>query len=59
MTAKLIISDSASGWNQGIYLAPSHGSETISDAVGDEGETTMDFLPKKIKVNKIHFYFFE
>ncbi|KAM3822321.1 A-kinase anchor protein 9 isoform 3-T3 [Vipera latastei] len=41
--------DSASGWNQGIYLAPSHGSETISDAVGDEGETTMDFLPKKIK----------
>ncbi|XP_029139848.1 A-kinase anchor protein 9 [Protobothrops mucrosquamatus] len=41
--------DSASGWNQGTYLAPSHGSETISDAVGDEGETTMDFLPNKIK----------
>ncbi|XP_039213603.1 A-kinase anchor protein 9 isoform X3 [Crotalus tigris] len=44
-----LISDSASGWNQGTYLAPSHGSETISDAVEDEGETTMDFLPNKIK----------
>ncbi|KAM6449906.1 A-kinase anchor protein 9 isoform 3-T3 [Liasis olivaceus] len=41
--------DSASDWNQGTYLVPSHGSETISDAVGDEGETTIDFLPKKIK----------
>ncbi|KAL7976552.1 hypothetical protein Chor_008501 [Crotalus horridus] len=44
-----LISDSASGWNQGTYLAPNHGSETISDAVEDEGETTMDFLPNKIK----------
>uniref|UniRef100_A0A8C6YAM2 A-kinase anchoring protein 9 n=1 Tax=Naja naja TaxID=35670 RepID=A0A8C6YAM2_NAJNA len=42
-------SDSASDWNQGTYLTPSHGSETISDAVGEEGETTMDFLPQKIK----------
>uniref|UniRef100_A0A8C6YFI2 A-kinase anchoring protein 9 n=1 Tax=Naja naja TaxID=35670 RepID=A0A8C6YFI2_NAJNA len=40
---------SASDWNQGTYLTPSHGSETISDAVGEEGETTMDFLPQKIK----------
>ncbi|XP_034258140.1 A-kinase anchor protein 9 isoform X2 [Pantherophis guttatus] len=40
--------DSASDWNQETYLTPSHGSETISDAVGEEGET-MDFLPKKIK----------
>uniref|UniRef100_A0A670ZEE9 A-kinase anchoring protein 9 n=1 Tax=Pseudonaja textilis TaxID=8673 RepID=A0A670ZEE9_PSETE len=44
-----IISDSASDWNQGTYPTPSHGSETISDAVGEEGETTMDFLPQKIK----------
>uniref|UniRef100_A0A670ZJ51 A-kinase anchoring protein 9 n=1 Tax=Pseudonaja textilis TaxID=8673 RepID=A0A670ZJ51_PSETE len=42
-------SDSASDWNQGTYPTPSHGSETISDAVGEEGETTMDFLPQKIK----------
>ncbi|XP_058035562.1 A-kinase anchor protein 9 isoform X4 [Ahaetulla prasina] len=42
-------SDSASDWNQGTYLTPNHGSETISDAVEEEDETTMDFLPKKIK----------
>ncbi|XP_070584247.1 A-kinase anchor protein 9 [Erythrolamprus reginae] len=42
-------SDPASDWNQGTYVTPSHGSETISDVVREEGETTMDFLPKKIE----------
>ncbi|XP_063159680.1 A-kinase anchor protein 9 isoform X2 [Candoia aspera] len=41
--------DSASDWNQGRYLAPNHGPESISDTVGDERETAIDFLPKKIK----------
>ncbi|XP_054847856.1 A-kinase anchor protein 9 isoform X2 [Eublepharis macularius] len=42
-------SDSSSDWSQGVYLAPSQGSDTVSEEIGDEGETSADFLPKKIK----------
>ncbi|NXM37386.1 AKAP9 protein, partial [Oxyruncus cristatus] len=39
-------SDSSSDWSQGMYLAQTQGSDTISEGI-DEGET--DLLPKKIK----------
>ncbi|XP_019363947.1 PREDICTED: A-kinase anchor protein 9 isoform X4 [Gavialis gangeticus] len=42
-------SDSSSDWGQGIYAAPSQGSDTISEGMGDEGEASTDLLPKKIK----------
>ncbi|KAM6281249.1 A-kinase anchor protein 9 isoform 2-T2 [Porphyrio hochstetteri] len=41
-------SDSSSDWSQGMYLAQTQGSDTISEGV-DEGETSTDLLPKKIK----------
>ncbi|NXL99764.1 AKAP9 protein, partial [Tyrannus savana] len=41
-------SDSSSDWSQGMYLAPTQGSDTISEGI-DEGETSTDLLPKKIK----------
>ncbi|XP_027604935.2 A-kinase anchor protein 9 isoform X2 [Pipra filicauda] len=41
-------SDSSSDWSQGIYLAQTQGSDTISEGI-DEGETSADLLPKKIK----------
>ncbi|XP_030300009.1 A-kinase anchor protein 9 [Calypte anna] len=41
-------SDSSSDWSQGIYLAQTQGSDTISEGI-DEGETSTDLLPKKIK----------
>ncbi|NWS53452.1 AKAP9 protein, partial [Chunga burmeisteri] len=41
-------SDSSSDWSQGMYLAQTQVSETISEEI-DEGETSTDLLPKKIK----------
>ncbi|NWS66695.1 AKAP9 protein, partial [Crotophaga sulcirostris] len=41
-------SDSSSDWSQGMYLAQTQGSDVISEGT-DEGETSTDLLPKKIK----------
>ncbi|NWV14986.1 AKAP9 protein, partial [Ptilonorhynchus violaceus] len=41
-------SDSSSDWSQGMYLAQTQGSDTISEGI-DEGGTSTDLLPKKIK----------
>uniref|UniRef100_A0A8C4XUX6 A-kinase anchoring protein 9 n=1 Tax=Falco tinnunculus TaxID=100819 RepID=A0A8C4XUX6_FALTI len=41
-------SDSSSDWSQGMYLAQTQGSDMISEGI-DEGETSADLLPKKIK----------
>ncbi|XP_068260550.1 A-kinase anchor protein 9 isoform X3 [Nyctibius grandis] len=41
-------SDSSSDWSQGMYLAQTQGSDTISEGA-EEGETSTDLLPKKIK----------
>ncbi|NWW49990.1 AKAP9 protein, partial [Pedionomus torquatus] len=41
-------SDSGSEWSQRMYLAQTQGSDTISEGI-DEGETSTDLLPKKIK----------
>lgn len=43
------ILDSSSDWSQGMYLAQTQGSDTISEGP-DEGETSTDLLPQKIKV---------
>uniref|UniRef100_A0A8D2LNS6 A-kinase anchoring protein 9 n=1 Tax=Varanus komodoensis TaxID=61221 RepID=A0A8D2LNS6_VARKO len=42
-------SDSSSDWSQGGYLIPGQGSDAISEGIEDEGGTSTDFLPKKIK----------
>uniref|UniRef100_A0A8C8BDY7 A-kinase anchoring protein 9 n=1 Tax=Otus sunia TaxID=257818 RepID=A0A8C8BDY7_9STRI len=39
---------SSSDWSQGMYLAQTQGSDMISEGI-DEGETSTDLLPKKIK----------
>ncbi|NXJ67517.1 AKAP9 protein, partial [Rostratula benghalensis] len=41
-------SDSSSDWSQRMYLAQTQGSDVISEGI-DEGETSTDLLPKKIK----------
>ncbi|NXN18112.1 AKAP9 protein, partial [Indicator maculatus] len=41
-------SDSSSDWSQGMYLAQTQGSDTVSEGI-DEGEASTDLLPKKIK----------
>ncbi|XP_053916677.1 A-kinase anchor protein 9 isoform X2 [Cuculus canorus] len=41
-------SDSSSDWSQGVYLAQTQGSDVIAEGI-DEGETSTDLLPKKIK----------
>ncbi|NXI56853.1 AKAP9 protein, partial [Chloroceryle aenea] len=41
-------SDSSSDWSQGMCLAQTQGSDTISEGI-DEGEASTDLLPKKIK----------
>ncbi|XP_072710392.1 A-kinase anchor protein 9 isoform X4 [Ciconia boyciana] len=41
-------SDSSSDWSQGMYLAQTQGPDMISEGI-DEGETSTDLLPKKIK----------
>uniref|UniRef100_A0A8C8VNJ0 A-kinase anchoring protein 9 n=1 Tax=Pelusios castaneus TaxID=367368 RepID=A0A8C8VNJ0_9SAUR len=42
-------SDSSSDWSQGIYLTQSQGSDTVSEGLGEDDETSTDLLPKKIK----------
>uniref|UniRef100_A0ABM5GNN4 A-kinase anchor protein 9 isoform X4 n=1 Tax=Pogona vitticeps TaxID=103695 RepID=A0ABM5GNN4_9SAUR len=42
-------SDSSSDWSQGAYHVPNQGSDTVSEELGDEGEASTEFLPKKIK----------
>ncbi|XP_062982917.1 A-kinase anchor protein 9 isoform X3 [Elgaria multicarinata webbii] len=42
-------SDSSSDWSQGGYLVPGQGSDIVSEGIEDEGGTSTDFLPKKIK----------
>uniref|UniRef100_A0A8B9CB60 A-kinase anchoring protein 9 n=1 Tax=Anser brachyrhynchus TaxID=132585 RepID=A0A8B9CB60_9AVES len=42
------ILDSSSDWSQGMYLAQTQGSDTISEGI-DEGETSADLLPQKIQ----------
>uniref|UniRef100_A0A667G958 A-kinase anchoring protein 9 n=1 Tax=Lynx canadensis TaxID=61383 RepID=A0A667G958_LYNCA len=41
--------DSGSDWGQGIYLTQSQGFDTASEDRGDEGESSTDSFPKKIK----------
>ncbi|XP_062425086.1 A-kinase anchor protein 9 isoform X2 [Rhea pennata] len=41
-------SDSSSDWSQGTYLAQTQGSDAVSEGI-DEGETSTDLLPQKIK----------
>ncbi|XP_074938908.1 A-kinase anchor protein 9 isoform X2 [Phalacrocorax aristotelis] len=41
-------SDSSSDWSQGMYVAQTQGSDMISEGM-DEGGTSTDLLPKKIK----------
>lgn len=45
------ILDSSSDWSQGMYLAQTQGSDTVSEGI-DEGESSTDLLPKKIKVKQ-------
>uniref|UniRef100_A0A8C3WCN3 A-kinase anchoring protein 9 n=1 Tax=Catagonus wagneri TaxID=51154 RepID=A0A8C3WCN3_9CETA len=42
-------SDSGSDWSQGIYLTQSQGFDTASEGRGEEGESSADSFPKKIK----------
>ncbi|XP_043823210.1 A-kinase anchor protein 9 isoform X2 [Dromiciops gliroides] len=42
-------SDSGSDWSQGVYLTQSQGFDTASDGPGEEGESSTDSFPKKIK----------
>uniref|UniRef100_A0A8D1ICV7 A-kinase anchoring protein 9 n=1 Tax=Sus scrofa TaxID=9823 RepID=A0A8D1ICV7_PIG len=42
-------SDSGSDWGQGIYLTQSQGFDTASEGRGEEGESSADSFPKKIK----------
>uniref|UniRef100_A0A2R8MIX4 A-kinase anchoring protein 9 n=1 Tax=Callithrix jacchus TaxID=9483 RepID=A0A2R8MIX4_CALJA len=41
--------DSGSDWGQGIYLTHSQGFDTASEGRGEEGESSIDSFPKKIK----------
>uniref|UniRef100_A0A8C3JWW7 A-kinase anchoring protein 9 n=1 Tax=Calidris pygmaea TaxID=425635 RepID=A0A8C3JWW7_9CHAR len=49
-------SDSSSDWSQRMYLAQTQESDTISEGI-DEGETSTDLLPKKIKglLRAVHY----
>ncbi|XP_006834457.1 PREDICTED: A-kinase anchor protein 9 [Chrysochloris asiatica] len=42
-------SDSGSDWGQGIYLTQSQGFDAASEGQGEEGESSTDSFPKKIK----------
>ncbi|XP_036615019.1 A-kinase anchor protein 9 [Trichosurus vulpecula] len=42
-------SDSGSDWSQGVCLTQSQGFDTASDGPGEEGESSTDSFPKKIK----------
>ena len=46
------ILDSGSDWGQGIYLSQSQGFDTASEGQGEEGESSGDSFPTKIKVLK-------
>ena len=46
------ILDSGSDWGQGIYLTQSQGFDSASEGRGEEGESSTDSFPKKIKVLK-------
>ncbi|KAM8936134.1 A-kinase anchor protein 9 isoform 2-T3 [Lycaon pictus] len=48
-TREICSSDSGSDWGQGIYLTQSQGFDTASEERGDEGESSTDSFPKKIK----------
>ncbi|XP_073094964.1 A-kinase anchor protein 9 isoform X14 [Manis javanica] len=48
-TREVCSSDSGSDWGQGIYLTQSHGFDTASEGQGEEGESSTDLFPKKIK----------
>ncbi|XP_023363264.1 A-kinase anchor protein 9 [Otolemur garnettii] len=48
-TREISSSDSGSDWGQGIYLTHSQGFDTASEGRGDEGESSTDSFPKKIK----------
>ncbi|XP_053074442.1 A-kinase anchor protein 9 isoform X7 [Acinonyx jubatus] len=48
-TREICSSDSGSDWGQGIYLTQSQGFDTASEDRGDEGESSTDSFPKKIK----------
>uniref|UniRef100_A0A5F8G920 A-kinase anchoring protein 9 n=1 Tax=Monodelphis domestica TaxID=13616 RepID=A0A5F8G920_MONDO len=42
-------SDSGSDWSQGVYLTQSQGFDSASDGPGEEGESSTDSFPKRIK----------
>ncbi|XP_035110828.3 A-kinase anchor protein 9 isoform X16 [Callithrix jacchus] len=48
-TREICSSDSGSDWGQGIYLTHSQGFDTASEGRGEEGESSIDSFPKKIK----------
>ncbi|KAM5255692.1 A-kinase anchor protein 9 [Ctenodactylus gundi] len=48
-TREICSSDSGSDWGQGIYLSQSQGFDTASEGQGEEGESSTDSFPKKIK----------
>ncbi|XP_042540518.1 A-kinase anchor protein 9 isoform X2 [Dipodomys spectabilis] len=48
-TREICSSDSGSDWGQGIYLAQSQGFDATSEGQGEEGESSTDSFPKKIK----------
>ncbi|XP_065794649.1 A-kinase anchor protein 9 isoform X5 [Muntiacus reevesi] len=48
-TREICSSDSGSDWGQGIYLSQSQGFDTASEGRGEEGESSGDSFPKKIK----------
>uniref|UniRef100_A0AC11DVR9 A-kinase anchoring protein 9 n=1 Tax=Ovis aries TaxID=9940 RepID=A0AC11DVR9_SHEEP len=48
-TREICSSDSGSDWGQGIYLSQSQGFDTASEGQGEEGESSGDSFPKKIK----------
>ncbi|KAG8508411.1 A-kinase anchor protein 9, partial [Galemys pyrenaicus] len=48
-TREMCSSDSGSDWGQGIYLTQSQIFDTASEGRGEEGESSADSFPKKIK----------
>ncbi|XP_037363550.1 A-kinase anchor protein 9 isoform X3 [Talpa occidentalis] len=48
-TREICSSDSGSDWGQGIYLTQSQIFDTTSEGRGEEGESSTDSFPKKIK----------
>ncbi|XP_053464452.1 A-kinase anchor protein 9 isoform X3 [Nycticebus coucang] len=48
-TREISSSDSGSDWGQGIYLTHSQGFDTALEGRGEEGESSTDSFPKKIK----------